>query len=64
MNNLFRISGVILLFILIDSCEKDDDNAIKDGDGNIYTSVLIGTQTWMVENLKTTRYNDGTANPI
>lgn len=34
-------------------------SGIVDGDGNIYTSVVIGTQVWLVENMKTTRYNDG-----
>lgn len=36
---------------------------VSDIDGNVYDVALIGTQLWMADNLKTTRYTDGSVMP-
>ncbi len=42
----------------------DIDPTVTDIDGNIYPVAVIGQQVWMAENLRVTRYADGTPIPL
>lgn len=59
-----------VLVLLLCSCHQEEPkpivpnniipNAVRDVDGNSYDAVVIGQQTWMLQNLRTTRFADRT----
>lgn len=57
------ISLTAVLFVIIaSSCNKNENepsNIVKDIDGNVYHTINIGTQVWMIENLKTSKFTNG-----
>lgn len=69
MRPLFTICllNSILLFMLsvaFTGCNEGEDpvpqiESVTDIDGNSYSTVTIGDQVWMAENLKVTRYRNG-----
>ncbi|MEI8203747.1 MAG: fibrobacter succinogenes major paralogous domain-containing protein [Bacteroidota bacterium] len=72
MKNKLRFSVVLVMgfmLISVSGCKKDDSTITPtptpssplahDVDGNVYHTVVIGTQTWMVENLKVTHFRNG-----
>ena len=74
------MSGVlsISLLVMVMSCAKSNpvkptiitpiiitpSGTMTDIDGNVYQTVKIGNQVWMAENLRTTKYNDGSVIPL
>jgi len=63
-----NLNSLVILFLLVlgrFGCGDKDQGedpilTVSDADGNVYQTIKMGNQIWMAENLKTTKYNDGT----
>jgi len=63
IHHLILIVMMIVGLIFLISCKKEKEEilftpagTVTDIDGNTYNAIKIGTQIWMAENLKTTKY--------
>ncbi|MEP7171582.1 MAG: fibrobacter succinogenes major paralogous domain-containing protein [Bacteroidota bacterium] len=74
MMNKLKAAGAALIvagaffIMLVNGCKKEDKvevvvpetDSITDIDGNVYTTVKIGNQWWMAEDLRVKMYRDST----
>jgi uncharacterized protein (TIGR02145 family) len=62
---LYTLFIFAAILAMMNSCKKEKEatpaetSTVTDIDGNVYKTVKIGEQWWMAENLRVTKFNDG-----
>ncbi len=66
--SIYTFAVILISMFVIAGCSNDNDNAepddeipvkVTDIDGNEYSTIKIGNQIWITENLRVSRYNNG-----
>jgi uncharacterized protein (TIGR02145 family) len=65
---LLYLLFIMVVMLVAQGCKKEHDNissanTVTDIDGNVYHFDTIGTQIWLLENLKVTHYRNGDSIP-
>lgn len=67
LKSVIRLTMICSSLLLLATCckkESNDPDSVTDADGNVYQTVTIGTRVWFQENLKTTKFRDGSPIPF